>query len=476
MASGNINIQSGGGGGAVSSVFTRTGDVVGIETDYPIMGQLTTVNRDIYVDGNRTDSYTENGSIPRPYKTIQAALAIIPTATDSASMRRIWHIHIASGTYDESISIDIGRKKVLLLAYGAVSIGTFGSSNWAPSGTTRNITITCSLTAIDSIRTSFGIVALGRIQAYGTHQAYSNNFRVSGSLIISNSTGGTSGELNLQGVTLFGWDGVASGNNDSITAGSWAGNLNLYADNCRFYGLVTGGVVRLQGIRNCAFEKLATVATYSQIWFSEIKAGMTWTVAPTEVSPALIACSELTGTFTGGSGVNLLLDSVSDYFFKLHTCTLAGGAVKILINGGETAKTWDTPEGGQAIKLTNKTGAATVKGYLAKASSTNDNAVTLCNIDDADPIGVFYESGIADGQECWIVKSGIADVYYSDSTVRGYFARNGETGDTGATNGMAFTETLPVPPLATDSHFREIGHCIQTRTGAGLAKTVLHFN
>jgi hypothetical protein len=29
---------------------------------------------------------------------------------------------------------------------------------------------------------------------------------------------------------------------------------------------------------------------------------------------------------------------------------------------------------------------------------------------------------------------------------------------------------------AVATHFQEIGHCIETRTGAGLARCVLHFN
>lgn len=142
----------------------------------------------------------------------------------------------------------------------------------------------------------------------------------------------------------------------------------------------------------------------------------------------------------------------------------------------ETSKIKITPEGGIAIKLTNKTGANSIKGYLVVTSSGTDNAVNICSTDVVGPIGVFYESGIIDGNDAWIVVSGIADVYYSASTVRGYFARNGQTGDTGVTPGMAYAETAPVPPLATDSHFREIGHVLETRTGAGLAKTVLHFN
>ena len=92
-----------------------------------------------------------------------------------------------------------------------------------------------------------------------------------------------------------------------------------------------------------------------------------------------------------------------------------------------------------------------------------------------DPIGAFLESGVPDGEEAWIVVSGIAKVYYIGSTTHGQFCRVLVAAD-GGSAGQAIAEAVPTPPFATDKHFQEIGHCIESRTGAGLAKTVLHFN
>lgn len=318
-----------------------TGQVTSSELPVFVVGTLTGV---FYVAKNGDDS-SGNGSIGSPYLTIQKALDQVPAATNGTEMRRTFVIHVEPGTYDESLSIDIGRKKVLIYSEGAVHLGTFGGSNWAPTGTTRNITVTCSLTSIDSIRASFGIVVPARSNSYGTHQAYSNNFRISGTLNISNSTGGTSGELTLEGVTLFGWDGVAAGNNDSITAGSWAGNLNTYLEHVRCFGVISGGVVRLQKSVTCSFEKLITIATYSGIFNSEIKAGMTWSIAPTEVPPIGIFGSVLTGTFTGASSVNLLVDSVTDYHFSFNGCSLANSAVKIILQSPASVVRLSTTSG-----------------------------------------------------------------------------------------------------------------------------------
>ena len=53
----------------------------------------------VYVDGNRVDAYTEDGSIRYPWKTIASALSDI---TDSAPSKR-YSVLIASGNYVENV-------------------------------------------------------------------------------------------------------------------------------------------------------------------------------------------------------------------------------------------------------------------------------------------------------------------------------------------------------------------------------------
>jgi hypothetical protein len=147
------------------------------------------------------------------------------------------------------------------------------------------------------------------------------------------------------------------------------------------------------------------------------------------------------------------------------------------ISGTDTATTKIavTDDGGLAVKLVNKTGAASIKGYCVTAGSA-DNSVILVPVNDPDCIGVFLESDIADGDEAWIVISGMADVYFSNAPTRGYLARTGLTADTGEVSGQALSEAIPSSPFATDKHFCEIGHVLETKGTAGLAKCVLHFN
>lgn len=136
-----------------------------------------------------------------------------------------------------------------------------------------------------------------------------------------------------------------------------------------------------------------------------------------------------------------------------------------------------TPEGGLAVRFVNKSGAPSVKGYVVAADSAVDRGIHNILKDMPDPIGVVYESGIADGEEVWVVTTGVAEVYFVGNTTRGHLARGFLTTD-GASYvvGQALSEAVPSSPFASDKHFYELGHVLQSRTGAGLALVNLHFN
>lgn len=134
-----------------------------------------------------------------------------------------------------------------------------------------------------------------------------------------------------------------------------------------------------------------------------------------------------------------------------------------------------TKEGGLAVRMKNRTGGVSIKGYIVEPAPIEDNAVKYTDNGDADPIGIVYESGVADQAEMWVVVSGIAEVYYGVAVTRATFSRVPIVSD-GLTTGQAMNEPLPSSPFATDKHFQEIGHPLETTSGAGLAKTILHFN
>lgn len=144
--------------------------------------------------------------------------------------------------------------------------------------------------------------------------------------------------------------------------------------------------------------------------------------------------------------------------------------------GGKVALAYDdaTGEKGFMLKMTNKTGAATVKGSCVCASTTTDNAFTLQEV-ELDTFGVVYEAGIADGSDAWIwVNGSVAQVLFKDgeSATREYVALGADT------DGRALCISVPTGNPMVNDHFKEIGHVLETKTsGTNLLVLVhLHFN
>ncbi len=116
------------------------------------------------------------------------------------------------------------------------------------------------------------------------------------------------------------------------------------------------------------------------------------------------------GNDGSGSGLDAdLLDGseATDFVSVASDQTITGAKTFTNSNPITGAKFKITQEGGYAIKLTNKTGTASVKGTLVDISSTVDSAFVLSS-DTNSAIGTVYENGIADGSECWVVVAGIA--------------------------------------------------------------------
>lgn len=135
-----------------------------------------------------------------------------------------------------------------------------------------------------------------------------------------------------------------------------------------------------------------------------------------------------------------------------------------------------TRHGGFAVKVINDTGAVSVEGTVVETSSSISNGVSLVGIGDPDPIGIVLDSGVPDGEEMWITTNGLAKVFYIGSVTIHYFARVTVSGDTGNEAGKLIAEPVPSPPFASDKHFQECGHVKESRVGAGLALTYVHFN
>lgn len=92
-------------------------------------------------------------------------------------------------------------------------------------------------------------------------------------------------------------------------------------------------------------------------------------------------------------------------------------------------KSGNSDIGGIMVRLTNKTGANSVKGTVVYADPAVDNAFEINPTSGDMPFGVVYDNGIADGAECWVVVAGIAEVLLVNSvaSTRSYIAYSSAT-------------------------------------------------
>lgn len=128
------------------------------------------------------------------------------------------------------------------------------------------------------------------------------------------------------------------------------------------------------------------------------------------------------------------------------------------------------------VLLTNKTGAPSVRGSIVSCSTLHDLSFIL-QTNEFDAIGVVSENGIADGELCYVIVNGIADVLLENGTasVRGNWVH------AATTDGRA-DASLSQPSGGgfenASEHFKEIGHCLESKIAGTnvLAKCIVHFN
>ena len=127
-----------------------------------------------------------------------------------------------------------------------------------------------------------------------------------------------------------------------------------------------------------------------------------------------------------------------------------------------------TPEGGYAVKLTNKTGAPSVKGQIVSHKGTVANAFGLTAVDATHCLGVVYESGVADAAECWVVVGGIAQVLMKNAATMGHICRIPLNTDEGA---AGYAMDAAQSPSAS---VYKIGDVLETAEAEVLCKVLLH--
>ena len=128
-----------------------------------------------------------------------------------------------------------------------------------------------------------------------------------------------------------------------------------------------------------------------------------------------------------------------------------------------------TPEGGFAVRLTNKSGAVTVKGQIVSHEGTVANAFGLTAVGANHCLGVVYESGVEDGAQCWVVVAGIAQVLMKNAATMGHICRIPLNTDDDEAAGYAMDAEQ-----STSASVYKIGDVLETANAEVLCKVLLH--
>lgn len=78
-----------------------------------------------------------------------------------------------------------------------------------------------------------------------------------------------------------------------------------------------------------------------------------------------------------------------------------------------------TEHGATACRFRNRTGANTIKGTFVCSSRLEARSIKMSSANSIDCCGVVYddnENAVPDGQMCWVVRHGLADVLLEDCT------------------------------------------------------------
>lgn len=276
----------------------------------------------LYVDSNRVDAYTEDGTSAKPYKTIQAALNSFGDAANLADVLSPQTLLIAPGNYDEDILIPKGRI-VSLLGLGTWTLGD-GAAGGFDSTVARSVTFQpdANLFGAVNVRPGLTIGTLGFSEASSTFIATSHCVHISGDIVIADA-GGITHTLNLHGVKV--WGAMLKPVNVALT------NIQMYR--CYVKGLVNmpAGQTIFSVIESCEFDQLITITEFSRMSFCEIDGGMTVTAIGNTIPPSGMFACDFHGNFTGPAG-SAKMDGSTNYFFKANAAVLAGGATKVILD------------------------------------------------------------------------------------------------------------------------------------------------
>ena len=333
------------------------------------------IENGLYVDGNRTDSYTEDGGLLRPYKTLLAALAVV-----NADVGKSWTIYVAPGTYADNLTIT-GPRHLKIQGTGGVVL----------SGT---------------ILINSGVGSYDRVEFVGASGGRADK---GPALTISGKITATRTNDSLIYVGFHGCH--VTGQFEATTCGTWV----LQYSNCKVDGAITGTFTGTDPdesilIESYGYNKFAGAITGKTSLYNCNGSEFSGNITTTPWYANTLTHCTFGGAVSiipqgGASSVVTYLDSITYKSLKARTPTLTGvtlshtdggimtgATTEILVGGGDgTNPVWTTATGtGAPVRADSPefTTKITTPAITAPAASLvikpTTDAVTAVQVQDKD--------------------------------------------------------------------------------------------
>lgn len=389
----------------------------------PTYGGSSPVTRNLYVDGNRTDTYTPNGAINLPFKTITDAINQIITNGDNSSHG--YTIQVAPAAYSETLTFNSTA------LYSIVINSSGGQSNSLQNTTVSGITSTSNNTQLATL-VFIGITVNGAVNLtgnvngtnFGSAQILFNNctFNNASSTITFNNVN----NINMYNSQIQGSGSVATytniafsymegpeGFNNNTTLhmvdnpggnvpSQYSGNYMLFYIS-KVYGTMTidagSEVDMLQSYAgsSSSITNNGTIHSWTTNWGGTVTLNNgstmrtradTFHTAPTVNAGAsflyqdtgyndtqVLNTLKLTGATSGVISV-LPQAAAGTYNFNMPTTAGTTGQVLTSQGGGSSAMTWTTP--GTGSGTVTSVSVVTANGFAGTvATATTTPAITL---------------------------------------------------------------------------------------------------
>jgi hypothetical protein len=454
------------------------------------------VTRKFYIDRNRADAYTEDGSSAYPWKTIQAAINKVIANGDN-HQDRPYEFEIASGIYPENLVLEHANLVSLI---------------WKGRGSRLQV----------QIKPASGLALQSMANNANFYDFHCENIQFSMPTTCVGAAAGNYFGFNWFFENCY-WPAGALATWKNMTYPSFFGDWGKFSGGVVFSNITQASVNNIGGYKTsspaltietdeAALMPYAFGAGTAVLCSNHRTPDVTWSllniVAKTGTALQLRACRH--GSSGGTIPVNATIlayhSSLVGNYVVNGTLTRYSSFVSGTVSGPGTITRYQpaenvgndstvagttvkdaldtlkaglpvlsgakfTADGGLAVLLKNWTASTIPKGSTVKADTANDDGIVLTALSDLDPIGIAAEN-IAAGATGWVVTAGRAEVLIDNA---GGCTREQWLGVSTATAGMATAAAIPVPPTS-DSHFREVGHTLRARGTAGLVFAIVHFN